>query len=151
MIGYVYLIGSPTFGWFKIGKSKSPEVRVQNIGVLLPFKIEVIGVWKSDRHSWLEAHLHEKYTDSRINGEWFKFENHEVKAIESYLTMYLSASARVVGFDAFSNVEQDDLSGQLARLKHRELGTWTKEQYETSKAAKREARFEAELAAEEHW
>ena len=25
-MGYVYLIGTPTFGWYKIGKSITPEV-----------------------------------------------------------------------------------------------------------------------------
>jgi len=36
MIGYVYLIGSPTFGWYKIGKSRKPEIRIENLGILLP-------------------------------------------------------------------------------------------------------------------
>jgi hypothetical protein len=27
MAGYVYLIGTPIFGWYKIGKSITPEVR----------------------------------------------------------------------------------------------------------------------------
>ena len=31
--GYVYLIGTPVFGWYKIGKSKTPVVRVQNLGI----------------------------------------------------------------------------------------------------------------------
>jgi hypothetical protein len=129
----VYLIGSPTFGWYKIGKSRTPEVRVQNIGVLLPFKVEVIGVWKSVRYSWLETHLHERHAKDRINGEWFKFNNNQVKEIESYLTMYLSASARVRCVDGFTNIEQDDLSG----IKRRKLGTWTKEQYEARKALRK--------------
>ena len=25
--GYVYLIGTPIFGWYKMGKSRTPEVR----------------------------------------------------------------------------------------------------------------------------
>jgi uncharacterized membrane protein (DUF106 family) len=29
MNGYVYLIGTTTFGWYKIGKSKTPEEREQ--------------------------------------------------------------------------------------------------------------------------
>ena len=42
MEGFVYLIGSPLFGWYKIGKSKTPEVRVSNLGILLPFKLKII-------------------------------------------------------------------------------------------------------------
>jgi hypothetical protein len=54
MTGFVYLIGSTTFGWYKIGKSITPEVRIQNLGILLPFKIEVIAVWKAANHHAME-------------------------------------------------------------------------------------------------
>jgi len=76
--GYVYLIGSPVFGWYKIGKSISPEIRVTDIGVLLPFKIHVIGVWGAANHHQMEKALHEIHKDKRINGEWFEFEKKEV-------------------------------------------------------------------------
>ena len=59
MSGYVYLIGSPLFGWYKIGKSKTPEIRVNHLGILLPFKIHIIGVWSAKNHSLLETTLHE--------------------------------------------------------------------------------------------
>ena len=41
MAGYVYLIGTPIFGWYKIGKSKTPEVRIKDLGILLPFKLHI--------------------------------------------------------------------------------------------------------------
>ena len=68
--GYVYLIGSPIFGWYKIGKSITPEVRIKDLGILLPFKIHVIGVWGAKNHHQLERALHEIHKDRRINGEW---------------------------------------------------------------------------------
>jgi hypothetical protein len=74
MNGYVYLIGSPEFGWYKIGKSRRPNIRVKELGILLPFEIETIGVWCANDYSYLEVMLHEKYRGQRINGEWFKFD-----------------------------------------------------------------------------
>ena len=78
MSGYVYLIGTPVFGWYKIGKSKTPIVRVRDLGILLPFKIRVIGVWKAEDHTLMEQALHEKYIDNRVNGEWFEFDRKEM-------------------------------------------------------------------------
>lgn len=71
--GYVYLLGSSRFGWFKIGKSTRPDIRVNELGILLPFKIELFALWGTRNHSLLESALHREYADHRINGEWFCF------------------------------------------------------------------------------
>ena len=55
--GYVYLIGSSRFGWYKIGKSRSATIRVQTLGILLPFKVEVFAVWMTDNPSAQHATL----------------------------------------------------------------------------------------------
>lgn len=110
MEGYVYLIGTPVFGWYKIGKSKTPEIRVNNLGILLPFKLSVIGIWKAKNHHQLEKSLHEIYSKHQINGEWFEFTKPEAYAVFSSLPI----EARVYpvdntkhSLDRFSNVEQD--------------------------------------------
>lgn len=69
--GYVYLIGSRRFGWFKIGKSTRPEIRMEEIGILLPFKIELFAVWGTKNHSALEGAFHREYAEHHIHGEWF--------------------------------------------------------------------------------
>lgn len=81
MAGYVYLIGSKLFRWYKIGKSSNASIRVSQLGVLLPFTIEVVAIWKVENHHEVEKLLHEKYQDHKINGEWFKFEKPEVEKI----------------------------------------------------------------------
>jgi hypothetical protein len=81
MAGYVYLIGSPSFNWYKIGKSKTPDIRIKDIGVLLPFKVEIFAIWKADNHTLVESILHEKYAANRINGEWFLFTWQEVQKL----------------------------------------------------------------------
>lgn len=105
MAGYVYLIGTPIFGWYKIGKSITPEVRIKDLGILLPFKIKVMSVWRAENHHLMEATLHEIYKDKRINGEWFEFSKQEIfKVIESIpeeARIYLDNS------DKFSNIELD--------------------------------------------
>lgn len=77
---YVYLIGSKAFGWFKIGKAKDIAVRLDKIGILLPFKVEAIAVWAVWSGN-VEAALHRKYRDNRIHGEWFRFTKQEIKKL----------------------------------------------------------------------
>lgn len=110
MSGYVYLIGTPLFGWYKIGKSKTPEIRVANLGILLPFKIKVIGIWKAENHHLLESTLHEIYNDHRINGEWFEFDKKDVYKIFDKIpkeAIIFPTDELSSVFDNFSNIDED--------------------------------------------
>ena len=103
MSGYVYLIGNPIFNWYKIGKSVSPEIRIKDLGILLPFK--VMSVWKAENHHLMESTLHDIYKKYRINGEWFEFTGNDIgKIIES-----IPEEARIFldRSDKFSNIEED--------------------------------------------
>lgn len=111
MAGYVYLIGTPIFHWYKIGKSVNPEIRIQDLGILLPFKIKVIGIWKAENHHALETELHDKYKYCRINGEWFRFEHKEVHKIFNLLPntvrIYPTENNPDSIFAKFTNIEND--------------------------------------------
>jgi hypothetical protein len=114
--GYVYLIGNPVFGWYKIGKSISPEIRIKDLGILLPFKLQVVGIWQAANHHLLERTLHEVYKDRNINGEWFEFKKKEVYELFAKLpntVRVFPAHWRPLHWDdtgdngKFSNVEYD--------------------------------------------
>jgi len=132
MAGFVYLIGNSTFRWYKIGKSKTPEVRVQDLGVLLPFKIKVFGVWKAHDHTALERLLHEKYSEKRINGEWFEFNS----ATVAELFAYLPEEARVTDLrlSTFSNIEEDLRKGRKVLVRSQKKIKLTPEAHEQKKA-----------------
>jgi hypothetical protein len=102
MAGYVYLIGSHTFRWYKIGKSAKAAVRISDIGILLPFRIKVIAVWSLPSYHEMERLLHEKYSSNRIHGEWFSFDKEEIEAIVLDMS-YASVDAAL----AFTNMEED--------------------------------------------
>jgi hypothetical protein len=110
MAGYVYLIGSPVFGWYKIGKSVTPEVRIKDLGILLPFKIHIIGVFSAVDHTLLEKTLHEIYADNKINGEWFEFSKKGVYTIFDRIpadaVVYPTENIKQ-SFDKFSNILED--------------------------------------------
>lgn len=115
MSGYVYLIGSPIFRWYKIGKSKTPVIRVKDLGILLPFKLHVIGVWKAENHSLLEKTLHEIYNPCRINGEWFEFTRVDVHKvfdqIPSEACIYPTEN-KDHPLDQFSNINEDTIKSK---------------------------------------
>ena len=110
MEGYVYIVGSTTFGWYKIGKTKNPEVRVSQLGILLPFKLEVIGIWKAANHHAMEKALHEMYKKNKINGEWFEFTKKELYAASASIpseTKIYSIADNNGSFEKFSNIDED--------------------------------------------
>lgn len=110
MAGYVYFIGSPIFGWYKIGKSITPEVRIKDLGILLPFKVEVISVWSAQNHHAMEKALHEIYATNRINGEWFEFSRKDAYDVVNKIpaeTRIYSKYNDTDKFDYFSNIDED--------------------------------------------
>ena len=138
MSGYVYLIGTPIFGWYKIGKSIQPTVRVSQLGILLPFKISVIAVWSATNHHLMEKTLHEIHAANRINGEWFEFSKSEVfKIIDS-----IPAESMVdkLNLENFSNVAKDvKLEKRIIGVRTENLrGNFTPEE----RAAKRDIAIE---------
>lgn len=80
--GYVYLIQSPS-GAYKIGRSKNPENRLKTFGVKLPFEVEYIAIIRTSDMYALESDLHIRYSDKRVNGEWFALAPADVDYIKS--------------------------------------------------------------------
>jgi hypothetical protein len=101
MAGYVYLIGSPIFHWYKIGKTSQPKIRITELGILLPFRIEIVAIWKAANHNELERLLHLKHEPFRINGEWFLFNKKQITSILEEMKQ-----AEAGGVSAFSNSVQ---------------------------------------------
>jgi hypothetical protein len=130
MSGYVYLIGNSIFGWYKIGKSITPEIRIKDLGILLPFKIKVYSVWAAKNHHLMESSLHEIYEHNRINGEWFEFTGEEIgKLIDS-----IPVETRIFldNTDKFSNIDVDRKSSKrvLGVRKEKLRGNFTPEERE---------------------
>lgn len=134
MAGYVYLIGSSTFRWYKIGKAKTPEIRVKDLGILLPFKISVHAVWKANDHHSMEKLLHAKYDANRINGEWFEFNRADIvsliESIPQEVNVFLSEEHKL---QKFSNVAEDIINGRrvLGPRLQKMRGDFTDEERDT--------------------
>ena len=67
--GYVYLIKAS--GKYKIGISTNPDKRIESLQTANPSPISVVHIQYSHEYKRLEAELHEKYGEYRMQGEWF--------------------------------------------------------------------------------
>lgn len=68
--GFVYVLQSPTCA-YKIGRARNPDNRLRTFSVKLPFEVEFFCLIKTDNMVQLEAKLHRKFQDRRVNGEWY--------------------------------------------------------------------------------
>jgi hypothetical protein len=82
--GFVYLIKSGHF--YKIGCTINIERRMADFSpVLLPFPLILIHSIKCSDRFYAESYLHKQYASCRMNGEWFKLNQKQVKMICSIL------------------------------------------------------------------
>lgn len=75
--GYIYVLRlwtntDPLMCPYKIGRSKYPTVRQDQIGVKMPFDTTLILVMRVDDMDVAERNLHRQYGRWRLNGEWFQ-------------------------------------------------------------------------------
>lgn len=80
--GFVYIFGSVSEGYYKIGYGDRPvsRLRAYERGKL-PFSVEMIHTIPVDDKVMAEAELHRLFRENRSNGEWFKLSDEEVNKI----------------------------------------------------------------------
>lgn len=81
--GFVYLLHS-SIGYYKIGRSISPEVRVKAFSVEMPFEIKLECLVESKDMHELELYFHRHFKDKRVKGEWFQLDAQDVEYIKNY-------------------------------------------------------------------
>lgn len=82
--GYVYLLQAiePNH-YYKIGRTNNPERRIKELGVKLPYPIELLHLIPTDDMDGLELDLHMQFSHKRVNGEWFALAPDDVNYITS--------------------------------------------------------------------
>jgi len=81
--GYVYLLKCENKNIYKIGYSKNAPKRVRKLNTEIPFKLFITHLIRTDNMVHLEKYLHDKYNDKRMNGEYFRLNQNDVKYIKS--------------------------------------------------------------------
>lgn len=84
--GYIYLLKS-TSGYWKIGRTRNPDDRIQTFTVKLPFEVEYEHLIPCSDCIIAERQLHAQFADKRVNGEWFALTPEDVEEIKSITEM----------------------------------------------------------------
>lgn len=74
--GWVYILQAGPF--YKIGKTKNVDRRIEQLATLPPFDIEIVHTIKTKDMGRLELELHERFADKRKHGEWFELDEEGV-------------------------------------------------------------------------
>ena len=77
---YVYLMRSGN-GYYKIGISKDVDSRLSGLRRQFPVQIEVIHQFACKDYRKAETYLHGKYSDKRVENEWFELSVQDVQWI----------------------------------------------------------------------
>ena len=81
-IGYVYILQADN-GLYKIGKTKTPRIRIALIRTASPVSIEIYQVFKSTEYHKAERRLHSLFDHCRERGEWFRLGPNELETINA--------------------------------------------------------------------
>ncbi|MEX0415492.1 GIY-YIG nuclease family protein [Bacillus sp. C30] len=86
--GYIYLIKEYHTGTYKIGRTSNPKNRFDVFKVKLPFKWDLVALYKTDNMIELESNLHEVFMTKRTNGEWFNLDEDDLLLLFEIMTNY---------------------------------------------------------------
>lgn len=70
---YVYLVQSGD-DYFKIGIANDPKSRLAQLQTGNPIKLQLVSCYAFEDATPVEKALHQKYSEFRVNGEWFTFD-----------------------------------------------------------------------------
>lgn len=81
--GHIYLIRGVGTRYCKIGLAANLGRRLDQLDVLMPFKIEVLHTFPSEDLHRDERVLHARFSNKRVEGEWFVLDDDDVAWISS--------------------------------------------------------------------
>lgn len=75
----VYLIKQQSANLYKIGISKDPKSRLDQLQTANPDTLELVSTFKTKHGFQLETFVHRKFSDANVQLEWFELTEEEVK------------------------------------------------------------------------
>ena len=79
--GFVYVIEDTGSGYFKIGMSRDPVKRFEQIQPVLPFETLITCTFEVEDRYAAESFLHRRFSGKRAKGEWFDLSEEDLEWI----------------------------------------------------------------------
>lgn len=87
-MGWVYFLKADN-GLTKIGCTKSLNQRIKSLGILLPYKLELLVAVETENHQRLEKKVHEDLcSEWHVRGEWYRLDDNFYDYLVSDITYY---------------------------------------------------------------
>ncbi|MCC2250067.1 GIY-YIG nuclease family protein [Virgibacillus sp. AGTR] len=83
--GFIYLVKDNASNLVKIGITTNHVNRLKSLNTMVPLGVTTIAVIPSKRYESLEKEVHERYKHKRRNGEWFDFNDDDVKSCLDFI------------------------------------------------------------------
>jgi hypothetical protein len=96
----IYLIKSLNEGVYKIGVSKSPTKRLQEIQTGNPAPVEILHLYETKYAYKIETALHNRYSHYNTHGEWFEL---SIKEEISFMDTCGKIENMIVGLKKMGN------------------------------------------------
>lgn len=138
--GYVYFFKHINLNPIKIGYTlnESPMNRFNQFKTYAPFGAEIVGFIETEKAKKLESDLHKKYSDKRMEGEWFdisvdcvkkEIETHQQKsnieemneAFNEYFKIKENKYLKENIFNIYFSKEPTDKKNQIVVIQKKQL------------------------------
>lgn len=87
--GFIYVLKGVGTDTYKIGLSKTPIKRIDRLGVVLPFPIQILTLIKTNHMRRAESYLHQFYAEKKRRGEWFRLNTEDVIDLQQTTHLYM--------------------------------------------------------------
>ena len=89
--GLIYLVGSHTHGWYKIGLSHEDSIDNRLCAYrTLPFGIDLELTWLCPHVQAVEKLLHDVFASRNVSGEWFRFDVSELARVQTAIVQTIA-------------------------------------------------------------
>lgn len=79
--GYLYVIQLGDTDHYKIGVSRDPVIRLNQLQTKCPIPLKILCLWFGHDYEFFEKALHFQFSHKRIKGEWFRLQPKDILQI----------------------------------------------------------------------
>jgi len=109
--GFIYILRADN-GVYKIGQTTQLDDRIKQLGIQLPYELELVHAVGTDHVLSAEQLLHKRYASKRQKGEWFALSDEDIEEIKGLNYLHTASGEHFAlwfaGWKNYRQGEQED-------------------------------------------